>query len=113
MTQPLDIIWEFRTRNFIVRVEALEEYDLDLSWDEDGSIAAGIDAGGFVAFCARASVSFRGTMIGADYLGGCIYRDYPDFIDRSRGSYFSSMVREAIAAARAYMASAPKLRVAA
>lgn len=112
MPHPLATIWTFKTKNFVVRVEALEEYDLDLSWDEDGSTAAGLDAGELVAFCARASVSFRGTMIGADYLGDCVYQTFEEFHDKSRNSYFRDMVREAIKAARAYLATLPHLRAA-
>jgi hypothetical protein len=83
------------------------EYDLDLSWDETGEIAAGVEDGTYTVFCAKCAVFVDGEEIAADYLGQCIYADIMDFRDHvgckatGCGSYFSDMVREAVSLARA------------
>ncbi len=74
-------IREFKTQNFHVVVDAVEEFDLDLSWDENGSTREGLENGSLIAFCARARVFFRGLEIASDYLGGCIYKSLADFED--------------------------------
>lgn len=114
------IIREFKTANFTVRVEALPEDDLDLSWDESGEVRAKLESGEFVAFCAKASVIFRDHYeLATDYLGQCIYDDPANFQDHREcaaetrrlraefgrdnivcGSYFSDMVSEVIRQAR-------------
>lgn len=123
-----EIIREFKTKNFTVRVTAEEERDLDLSFDDTGRIRRGLENGTFVAFCAKAAVYFRGTEIATDYLGNCIYKSPAEFMDHHKirqaqrraqqredrkaakenrqpsqiaiGSYFSDMVRQAISEAR-------------
>lgn len=116
-TQTLGTMREFKTKNFRVVAEALEDNDLDLSWDEDGSVAEGLDSGKYMAFCAHVVVYYKGREVGEDYLGGCIYKSLEDFIDHKEcgkqnriyaergeagrcGSYFSDMIHEAIAEAR-------------
>ena len=74
-------IREWKTQNFHVIVDAVEETDLDLSWDEDGSTRKGLENGSLIAFCARARVFLRGMEIASDYLGGCIYKSLADFED--------------------------------
>ena len=56
----LGIMRTFRTKNFTVRVTAEEEYDVDLSWDDDGSTREGLENGTLIAFCAKAAVYYRG-----------------------------------------------------
>lgn len=119
---------KFRTANFTVIVDALPEDDLDLSWDEDGSVAEGIDSGKYVAFVARARVIMDGEEIGSDYLGGCIYESLESFMDhrecgrenreRARkgetgrcGSQFSGMISEAINEARKHLAKIQRVKV--
>lgn len=77
----LGVIREFKTENFHVVVDALEEQDLDLSWDESGETLKGLQNGSLVAFCARARVLFRGLEVASDYLGNCIYKSLEDFAD--------------------------------
>ena len=93
-------IWSFRTHNFKVLYSVCPEPDLDLSWDDDGSTARGIAAGELCAFQARVEVINRrtGCVLGADYLGNCIYESPKQFINGS--IYFRDMVRGAIAEAR-------------
>jgi hypothetical protein len=80
-TSKIGTIREFKTQNFHVIVDAVEEFDLDLSWDEDGSMRRGLENGTFMAFCARARVFLRGKEITSDYLGGCVYRSLAEFED--------------------------------
>ncbi len=77
----IGIIREFKTENFHVIVDAVEENDLDLSWDEDGSTREGLENGTLIAFCARARVFLRGIEIASDYLGNCVYKSLEDFAD--------------------------------
>ena len=81
MSSKIGTIREFKTQNFHVVVDAVEEMDLDLSWDEDGSTREGLEDGELIAFCARARVLFRGLEIASDYLGGCVYRSLDEFED--------------------------------
>jgi hypothetical protein len=84
----LGTIREFKTQNFHVIVDAVEEQNLDLSWDEDGSTREGLENGSLIAFCARARVFLRGLEVASDYLGGCIYKSLREFEDhRECGAY--------------------------
>ena len=119
-------IYKFKTPRFTVGVRAFEDNDVDLSFDEDGSIAQQLNDGGLVAFQVQARVLFTGGFgspieLGEDGLGGCIYESPKAFRDHlgvrqyERAlsadhcrpihvcSYFSSMVREAIRQARENM----------
>lgn len=77
----LGTIREWKTENFHVIVDAVEEDDLDLSWDENGETLKGLQNGSLVAFCARARVLFRGLELASDYLGNCVYKSLEDFED--------------------------------
>lgn len=92
-----DKVWTFKTARFEVGLEFGPEDDLDLSWDEDGSIRAGLESGKFFAFVARTYVKFEGATVGEDYLGGCIYASEREFMN---DGYFRDMVRIAISEAR-------------
>ena len=77
------VIRQFQTENFRVVVEALPEDDLDLSWDDTGKTAERLDAGDLIAFVAHAYVEYMptGAILGEDYLGNCIYKNFEDFAD--------------------------------
>jgi hypothetical protein len=113
----LGTIRRFDTKNFSVVVEALEELDLDLSWDDTGDVAKKIHRGELAGFCVRVRVLLRGREIGAAYLGNCIYESYAAFMNHKEcgkqnreyekhgsparcASYFRCMINEAILAAR-------------
>jgi hypothetical protein len=81
MAHKIGTIREWKTQNFHVVVDAIEDYDLDLSWDEDGSTRRGLENGELVAFTARARMFFRGLEFASDYLGGCIYKSIEAFED--------------------------------
>lgn len=112
----LENIYTFHTRNFTIRVDAMEEIDPDFSFDA-GETHDKIERGELVCFAVRASVSFRGSDIGNDYLGNCIYQNFRDFRDHlgikkhaNRGSCFSDMIRESIREARKTLSEMPTLR---
>ena len=87
MSRTIAPIYAFATKQFVVSVVALEEYDLDLSWDETGETEKALLNGTAVAFCARATVTDRqGRVLACDYLGGCVYNDLKDF-RTSGGTY--------------------------
>lgn len=110
------IMWEFSTSSFTIVWTVEPCYDLDLSWDDDGSVREGLESGRYVAFDSAVTVYYRGREVASDYLGQSIYEDpseFRDHIGRNRkgyGSYFSDMVRQAIHAARKELAATPKLR---
>ena len=116
-TYTLGTIRKFKTRNFTVHVTAEEELDLDLPWDDDGSVREGLENGEYVAFCVKVAVYYQGNEIGTGYLGGCIYKSLEEFMDHKEcgkqnreyalqgktgrcGSYFSDMIHTVIADAR-------------
>ena len=105
-----DTVWTFKTANFTIVLEFGPEDDLDLSWDDDGSVADGLARGTLFAFVARVAVKHNGYTIGEDYLGNCIYNSERDFMG---GGYFRDMVCCAIADARRNLANLPTLRKAA
>lgn len=128
MFDTLGTIRTFKTRNFKVIVDAIEEDDLDLSFDEDDSVRKGLESGKFVAFVARVRVLLHGSEVGTDYLGGCIYESLDAFQDHRvvgkqnadyeargesgrSGSYFHDMIRTAIAEAREHVAELQMVRV--
>ena len=115
--QTLGIIREFHTQNFSVIVDAVEDPDIDLSFDETGEVMEKLESGEFIGFAVRARVLFDGTEIAADYLGGCIYESIDAFMDHREcgkqnreyaaqgksgrcGSYFHDMIRTACSDAR-------------
>ena len=124
----LGTIRTFRTKNFTVKVTAEEEYDVDLSWDDDGSTREGLENGTLIAFCAKAAVYCRGREIATDYLGNCIYKSLDDFMDHKEcgkqnkeraakgepgrcGSYFRDMITAVCRDARKEIETLQSVRV--
>ena len=124
----LGTIREFHTPNFTVRVTAEEDNDLDLSFDDDGSVREGLESGKFMAFCVKAAVYYNGTELATDYLGGCIYRSIEEFMDHKEcgrqnkiyaakgeagrcGSYFTDMVHTVCKEAREELHKLQNVRV--
>jgi hypothetical protein len=105
-----DLIRRFSTKQFTVRIDALPEDDLDLSFDDDGSVREALDNERLVAFCVRARV-FHKTLgeVASDYLGGCIYESLEDFTQRH--GYFADMVHNVCREARKAIASAKSVYV--
>lgn len=93
--RSLGTIREFKTRHFRVIVDAIEESDLDLSFDDSGETARQLDNGSLIAFCARVRVLTDGLEIGSDYLGNCIYKSLADFEDhRECGRQNRRMIKQ-------------------
>lgn len=125
MSHKVGTMREFNTKQFRVVCDAIEENDLDLSFDENGSVREGLESGKFIAFVARVRVYFQGNEVGTDYLSGCVYESLDAFMDhrecgkqnakrarqeKRKGvaagslgrcrSYFHQMINEACAEAR-------------
>lgn len=110
-------IWRFETASFIVACSVTDEYDLDLSWDEDGRTKRELDAGRLEAFVAKVECFWsNGTqtiLLADDHLGGCIYKSPEEFVGVHRGGvpgcgdYFSDMVKEVLDGARRQSARCP------
>lgn len=79
----IETIREFKTRNFTVRVDAVEDNDLDLSWDDTGEVASKLDSGDLLAFGVIVKVYHRptGIELGEDSLWNCIYESPKAFMD--------------------------------
>ncbi len=120
----LGTIREFNTPNFRVIVDATEDYDVDLSFDEDGSVRKDLESGRLISFCVRAQVFHKetGDLLASDYLGNCIYKSLEDFADHKEcgkqnreyeargesgrcGSYFSDMITTVCKKARQHVAN--------
>ena len=114
-----NVMREFHTANYTVRISAEEEFDSDLSWDDTGRVRKQLECGDLIEFCAHVEVIHKatGAVLGEDYLGSCIYKSFEDFMDHRAcgrqnrkwakqgkegrcGSYFAQMIGEAIAEAR-------------
>jgi hypothetical protein len=67
-------------------------------FDDDGETARAIDAGEYEWFVACVTASKNGIELHDEYLGGCCYRTFEDFMDES--GYFDDMVAEAISMAK-------------
>lgn len=117
-------IWRFETAQFAVTVDAYEDDDMDLSWDESGETREKIEAGELEHFAVRARCLHKPTgMESVDWLSGCIYARPADFRDhfgiaaKSRadgmnyGSYFSDMVRRVVGEMRENVKRAAAVRL--
>ena len=119
----MQTIWQFRTKNFRVALEADYEQDPDLSWADEETLEKLRD-GEWTNYVFRVAVyGPRGEELGTDYLGNSIYADATEFRDhiglaeksradgRNYGSYFLDMVRGAIAEARAALDDVQAIRL--
>jgi hypothetical protein len=128
MSTHIGVIREFKTAQFRVVVDAIEEESPDLSW-ADAETLTKISNGEYVLFCARARV-FHKTLgeLSADYLGGCVYSSLAAFMDHKEcgkqnreyaargdagrcGSYFAEMVNTVIGKARKALQAAKTIKV--
>jgi hypothetical protein len=117
----LGTIRKFKTKNFTVIADALEDNCPDFSFDDTDETRRQVEDGTLTCFTARVRVLLHGREIGTDYLGNCIYRSIAEFMDHRAcgkqnrdwaeqgqnarcGSYFSDMIHAAIAEARTYLA---------
>lgn len=120
--RKIKTIREFKTANFSVTVDAVEDNDFNFDfWDDElrEETQAKLDNGELILFGVIATVTHRatGAELGSDSLWGCVYETPEEFMDHRRcgtvnrertandqsgrcGSYFTQMVREAIDKAR-------------
>lgn len=110
--RTIETIRTIKAGRFSVRVTAVEDNDLDLSWDDDGSARAGLESGELMHFGVVATCYLDGRELANDSLWQCIYKTPADFMDhiglkaksradgRNYGSYFSDMVRNVCRDAR-------------
>lgn len=118
-----NIVWRFKTRNFVVQlVIEPEEMDPENHFDDE-EIIQGIRDGVYTWFCARVEVIERaqGEVVGWDSLGACSYNSIEEFYTSHRDQdpmnrnctimranhpsgpmvsichYFPDMVRQAVA----------------
>ena len=129
MKHVIGTIREFRTAQFHVIVDAVEEDSPDILFDDTNEMRDKINNGEWMIFCARARV-VHDTLgeIASDYLGNCIYESLAAFMDhracgrenkrlvatgeRGRcGSYFRDMVRAVCREARRAISDAHAIRV--
>ena len=121
--RTLGTIRTIKAGRFVVTVRALEELDVDLSFDDDGSVARALAAGELEAFTVEASCRLDGHELACDYLGNCIYPTPRAFMDHfgiaahnrktghNCGSYFSDMVRTVVRDARKAVADLQTVHV--
>jgi hypothetical protein len=110
-------LWQFRTRNFRVVLSCDWDNDIDLSWADEDELE-NIRSGLWGCYVFRVAVyDPQGVAIGESYLGGSVYENPADFRDHigikatGCGSYFSDMVREAVAEARQYWEERPVIKL--
>jgi hypothetical protein len=119
MSDFIQTIREFRTRNFVITVTAVTDDDVDVSFDETGEIARKLQSGELMAFGVEVTAHHKEFGdVAEESLWGCIYESPDEFQDhracgrRTRelraqgskavcGSYFSDMVRTVCTEARA------------
>lgn len=105
-----NLMWTFRTRHFTVKW-FIEDDILDTMGMEPALAAKcrrNVASGKWQCFSSEIQVTHNGTgvCLGEAFLGGSIYEDPAAFRDhfgmnkKGHGSYFSQMVREALAMAR-------------
>jgi hypothetical protein len=64
----------------------------------DAEIISKINNGDLVWFLAKVTASKNGIVLGTDYLGGCCYESYEQFVEQN--DYYADMVSQAIIEAR-------------
>lgn len=96
-------IYETEIDGFLIRFEtAPEEMHprdcFDDTVDDIDQICRDIDSGRLAWFVAKVSAHKSGIELGADYLGGCLYDNFMQFVRDN--DYFSDMSAAAIAEAK-------------
>lgn len=92
-------IHTFTKDGFDIRFCVFPELDHpNNQFDDDGETARAIDAGEYEWFVACVTASKNGIDLHDEYLGGCCYRTFEDFMGES--GYFDDMVAEAVSMAK-------------
>jgi hypothetical protein len=82
-----------------------EDMDPRLCWFEDQDIEdirRKIDNGTYLWFVARVEAYRHGVLLASDYLGGCLYESFEDFLQE--GGYYEDMVHNVTTAAQSTLA---------
>ena len=96
MTQT---IHTFTKDGFDIRFSVFPELDHpNNQFDDDGETSRAIDAGEYEWFVACVTASKNGIDLHDEYLGGCCYTSFDEFMAES--GYFDDMVDEAIDVAK-------------
>lgn len=111
--ETLQTLRTFKRGDFTVTARAVEDYDIDTSFDETGEVQRKIDSGEYSVFGVVVTVKHEQLgEVGRDSLWGCIYSSYEEFMDHkgiralgrkdncNYGSYFSDLISGAISEAR-------------
>ena len=75
------------------------EMTFDDSVDDIKELYRQINDGLLVYFVASVEAYKHGTKLGTDYLGGCLYKSFDDFINEKDG-YITDMINEAVKEAK-------------
>lgn len=99
-------IWRFETARYAVTCHALvEDCDPADSFQFEDDIAFARSANGYgpqwFMACVRVVNTETGIELGTDYLGGCSYNSFDEFVTPQKSGYFPDMVRGAIRETRA------------
>lgn len=128
-------MWKFETAQFVIRAVIEQDYDLDLSWDDDGETRAKLESGEYQSFGTTVTVSTRsGHELASNSLWGSIYADPREFFTAHRDAdpmnrncsimratkgsstcichYFPGMVTDVVQEARKVLATMPKIKAA-
>jgi hypothetical protein len=112
-------VWSFKTKHFKVVLEATEDYDCDLSWNEDPQeIIDNINNGFWQCLGFRARVLYGPddyvAMLSEDSIWGCIYENPKEFWQEhwknKQPTCFSDMIHRVCQRARARIKSLPQMR---
>lgn len=87
-TQGFHIVFSVRPEDMHPR-DSFETEDIE-------DICRKIDSGAYVWFIARVEAYRHGVLLATDYLGGCLYDNYQDFLS---DGYYEDMVSNVIAEA--------------
>jgi hypothetical protein len=93
-TQGFQIVFSVCPEDMHPR-ESFDTDDLD-------DICRKIDSGAYVWFTARVDAYRHGVLLASDYLGGCLYDSYADFL--AEGGYYEDMVHNVVTAAKQTLA---------
>ena len=90
---------ETREEFYVSFAWAYETFDPCEHFDDSliDEILEGIEAGKYAWFVARVTVSKNGIKLADDYLGGCLYESFDEFV---KDGYYTDMVETAISEAK-------------
>lgn len=88
----------FDIRFYALPEESHPRYSFDDSVDDIADICRKIDNGTYVWFVAKVTASKAGVELASDYLGGCLYDSYQQFV--TDNGYYADMKARVIEEAK-------------